>query len=187
MSGNRRLTWQRRPRRPRNRTPRITRGDKGRPTLALFISPISECCLSPRCEPGAATDRTKLWATTDVSEYPHGVDAVLPIRPSQLVRAGPITHSANNWAIWAVLRSAIRVRRMQKDQLRAAHTIPPSRSERQASSRGPYCHKESAVVSQLPDLAGRESAERHWRRLCVSETSLLGPPIEARLNQPPCG
>jgi CheY-like chemotaxis protein len=30
---------------------------------------------------------------------------------------------------------AIRVRRMQKDQLRAAHTIPPSHSGRQASSR----------------------------------------------------
>ena len=82
--------------------------------------------------------------------------------------------------------TAIRARRMQKDQLRAAHTIPPSHSGRQASSRRPCCHKESAVASRLPNLAGRESTERHRRQLCVSETSLSAPPIEAQLNQPAC-
>ena len=35
-------------------------------------------------------------------------------------------HSANNWEIRAVIRSAIRARQMQKDQLLAEHTIPPS-------------------------------------------------------------
>ena len=95
-------------------------------------------------------------------------------------------HSADNWKIWAVLRSAIRARRMQKDQLRAAHTIPRSHSGRQASSRRPCCHKESAVASRLPNLAGWASTERHRRQLCVSETSLSAPPIEAQLNQPAC-
>jgi hypothetical protein len=46
-------------------------------------------------------------------------------------------------------------RRMQKDQLRAAHTIPPSYSGRRASSRCPCDHKESAVVYRLSNLAGR--------------------------------
>src|SRR6516164_4123071 len=54
---------------------------------------------------------------------------------------------------------AIRARRMLKDQLRAAHTTPPSHNGRQASSRRPCCHKESAVVSRLPDLAGPELTE----------------------------
>jgi hypothetical protein len=42
--------------------------------------------------------------------------------------------------------TAIRARRMQKDQLPAAHTILPSHSGLQASSRRPCCHKESAVA-----------------------------------------
>ena len=82
--------------------------------------------------------------------------------------------------------TAIHARRMQKDQLRAGHTIPPSHSGRQASSRRPCCHKESAVASRLPNLAGRESTGRHRRQLCVSETSLSAPSIEAQLNQPAC-
>jgi hypothetical protein len=104
----------------------------------------------------------------------------------RVLTRGSLMHSADNWEIWAVLRSANRARRMQKDQLRAAHTIPPSRSGRQASSRRPCCQKESAVVSRPPNLAGRESTERHRRELCVSETSLSAPPIEAQLNQPAC-
>src|SRR6516164_3480004 len=81
---------------------------------------------------------------------------------------------------------AIRARRMLKDQLRAAHTTPPSHNGRQASSRRPCCHKESAVVSRPPDLAGRESTERYRRQLCVSENSFSAPPIVALLNQPAC-
>jgi hypothetical protein len=81
--------------------------------------------------------------------------------------------------------TAIRARRMQKDQLLAEHTIPPSHSGRQASSRRPCCHKESAVASGQPNLSGRELTERH-RRLCVSETSLSAPPIEAQGNQQAC-
>src|SRR3984957_2410247 len=53
----------------------------------------------------------------------------------RVLTRGSLMHSADNWEIRAVLRSAIRARRMQKDQLRAGHTIPPSRSGRQASSR----------------------------------------------------
>src|SRR5206468_1304303 len=67
-------------------------------------------------------------------------------------------HSADDWKNRGVLQKAIRARRMQKDQLRVAHTTPPSRSGRQASSRRPCCRKESAVASQLPNLAGRASA-----------------------------
>ena len=74
---------------------------------------------------------------------------------------------------------------MQKDQLLAEHTIPPSHSGRQASSRRPCCHKESAVASGQPNLSGQELTERH-RRLCVSETSLSAPPIEAQGNQQAC-
>ena len=81
---------------------------------------------------------------------------------------------------------AIRARQMQKDQHQAAHTIPPSHSGRQASSRRSCCHTESAVASRPPNLAGRESMERHRRQLCVSETSLSAAPIEAVLNQPAC-
>jgi hypothetical protein len=82
--------------------------------------------------------------------------------------------------------TVIRARRMQKDQRRAARTIPPSHSGRQASSRHPCCHKESAVASRPPNLVGRASTERHRRQLCVSETSLSAPPIETQLNQPAC-
>ena len=82
--------------------------------------------------------------------------------------------------------TATRARRMQKDQLRAARTIPPSHSVRQASSRRPCCHKESAVASRLRDLAGREPVERQRRQLCVSKTSFSAPPIGAQLNQPTC-
>src|SRR5262245_55563737 len=39
------------------------------------------------------------------------------------------------------------------------------------------------VLARLSNLAGLESTERHRRRLCVSKTSLLAPPIEAKLNQ----
>ena len=85
--------------------------------------------------------------------------------------------------IRGVFREAIRARRMQKDQLRVAHTILPSHSGRQASERHPCCHKESAVASRLPNLAGLELRERHRRQLCVSETSLSAPPIEAPMNQ----
>src|SRR5215475_5471198 len=77
---------------------------------------------------------------------------------------------------------AIRAHRMQKDQLRAAHTILPSHSGRQASSRCPCCHKESVVASRLPNLAARESTDWHRRQLSVSEFSLSAPPIEALLN-----
>ena len=75
---------------------------------------------------------------------------------------------------------------MQKDQLRVAHTTRPNRSGRQASSRRPCCHKESAVVSRLSNSAGRESTERHRCQHCVSETSSPASPIEAQLNQPAC-
>ena len=75
---------------------------------------------------------------------------------------------------------------MQKDQLPAARTIPPSHSGRQASSRRPCCHKGSVVASRLPNLDGRQLAEWHRRQLCVSETSLSAPSIEAQLNQPAC-
>ena len=68
----------------------------------------------------------------------------------------------------------------------AARTIPTSHSGRQASSRRPCCHKESAVASRLPNLAEVELTGRHRRRLCVSGTSLSAPPIEVRLNQPAC-
>ena len=52
ISGNRRLTWQRRPRRqrrPKNRHPRVTCGDKGRPTPPLlhnkmFVAPVRAGC-----------------------------------------------------------------------------------------------------------------------------------------------
>ena len=81
--------------------------------------------------------------------------------------------------------TAIRACRMRKGQLQAANTIPPSHSGRQASSRRPCCHKESAVASGQPNLSGRELTEQH-RRLCVSETSLSAPPIEAQGNQPAC-
>jgi predicted nucleotidyltransferase component of viral defense system len=68
--------------------------------------------------------------------------------------------------------TAIRARRMQKDQLQSAHTNPPSHSGRRASSRRPCDHKESAVVSRLSNLAGRVSTGEHRRQPCVSETSL---------------
>jgi hypothetical protein len=42
--------------------------------------------------------------------------------------------------------TAIRALRMQKDQLQAGHTIPPSHSGRQASERPPCCHKESLAA-----------------------------------------
>src|SRR6516162_6847086 len=60
---------------------------------------------------------------------------------------------------------AIPARRKQKDQHQAGHTIPPSQSGRQASSRRPCCHKESAVASRLQNLAARESTERYRRQL----------------------
>jgi hypothetical protein len=103
----------------------------------------------------------------------------------RVLSRGSLMHSADDWKIRAVLRSTIRARRMQKDQPRAAHTIPPSHTGRQASSRRPYCHKESAVASGEPNLSGRELTERH-RRLCVSETSLSAPPIEAQGSQQAC-
>src|SRR5450759_4497171 len=65
---------------------------------------------------------------------------------------------------------AIPARRMQQDRLQAGHTIPPSRSGRQASERPPCCHKESAVAYLLPILAAWEPVERR-RQLYVSETS----------------
>jgi hypothetical protein len=49
--------------------------------------------------------------------------------------------------------TAIRARRMQKDQLQAGHTIPPSHNGRQASERPPCCHKEFAVAYLLRNLA----------------------------------
>src|SRR4051812_2772260 len=61
---------------------------------------------------------------------------------------GCLMHSADEWKIRVVPREAIRARRMQKDQFRVEHTIPPSRSGRQASSRRPCCRKESAVASR---------------------------------------
>ena len=67
---------------------------------------------------------------------------------------------------------------MRQDQLQAGHTIPPSRSVRQASERPPCCHKESAVAYLLPILAEREPVER---QLYVSETSSSALSIEAQL------
>ena len=58
--------------------------------------------------------------------------------------------------------TANHARRMWRDQLRAGHTIPPIHSGRQASSRRPCCHKESAVACRLRNLAGRKLME--WRQ-----------------------
>jgi hypothetical protein len=71
---------------------------------------------------------------------------------------------------WRQVVIAIPARRMQQDRLQAGHTIPPSRSGRQASERPPCCHKESAVAYLLPILAAWEPVERR-RQLYVSETS----------------
>ena len=49
--------------------------------------------------------------------------------------------------------TAIRARGIRKDRCRVGHTIPPSHSGRQASSRRPCCHKESAMASRLSNLA----------------------------------
>ena len=80
---------------------------------------------------------------------------------------------------------AIPARRMQKDQHQAGHTIPLSHSGRQASSRRPCCHKESAVTFRLPNLAVRESTVR-YRHFGVSENSFSALPIEALPNQRAC-
>src|ERR1019366_6213435 len=82
---------------------------------------------------------------------------------------------------WRQVVIAIPARRMQQDRLQAGHTIPPSRSVRQAPSRHPCCHKESAVASLLPILAERELVERQRRQLYVSETSSSALSIEAQL------
>src|SRR5208283_4665718 len=76
--------------------------------------------------------------------------------------------------------TAIHALRMQKDRLQVGHTIHPSHSGRQASSRRPCCHKESAVASRLPNLAAPEPVERQQRKLCVSETSSSSLSIEAQ-------
>jgi hypothetical protein len=82
---------------------------------------------------------------------------------------------------WRQVVIAIPARRMQQDRLQAGHTIPPSRSVRQASERPPCCHKESAVAYLLLILAEREPVERQRRQLYVSETSSSAMSIEAQL------
>src|SRR6266853_3967589 len=71
-------------------------------------------------------------------------------------------------------------RRKQKDQLHAAHTIPPSHSGHQASERHPCCHKGYGAAFLLWNLPERASMQRHWCQLCVSETSSSAPSIGAR-------
>src|ERR1700739_462078 len=73
------------------------------------------------------------------------------------------------------LKAATPVRQMQKDQLQAEHTTPPSHSGHRASARRPCCHKESAVVSQSNFLA-REPSKRHRCQLFVFETSSAAHP-----------
>src|ERR1017187_8441302 len=82
---------------------------------------------------------------------------------------------------WRQIVITIPARRMQQDRLQAGHTIPPSRSVRQASERPPCCQKESAVAYLLPILAEREPVERQRRQLYVSEISSLALLIEVQL------
>jgi hypothetical protein len=82
--------------------------------------------------------------------------------------------------------TAIRARRTQKGQLPAGHTIPTCHSGRQASSRHPSCHRESAAASRLSELAGRQSTKRHRRRHCVHETFLSAVRIEVQLHLTNC-
>ena len=49
-------------------------------------------------------------------------------------------------AVFVPTKAATPVRRMQKDQLQAGHTIPLSHNGHRASERPPCCHKESAVA-----------------------------------------
>src|SRR5439155_6838749 len=86
----------------------------------------------------------------------------------------------------APVATAIRGRRTQQDQPQAGHTIPPSYSGLQASTRRPCCHKESVAAYLQPNLAGQNPVERHQRQLCVSETSLSASPIEAQVNHTDC-
>ena len=106
---------------------------------------------------GVAQERTKIarvgyLAQAPAASFAPRVDALRAglldlgyIEGSNLILGGTWTPYAFSGPLGdlAVLWSAIRARRMQKDQLRAAHTIPPSRIGRQASSRRPCCHKES--------------------------------------------
>ena len=50
--------------------------------------------------------------------------------------------------------TAIRAPRMQKDQLRARHTILPSHSGRQASERHPYCHRKFVAAVSYASIEG---------------------------------
>ena len=96
-------------------------------------------------------------------------------------------HSADDWKIWAVLRSS---RALQPSALAECRKI---NSRRRIPSRraiaGAKLHRDVLVAIRNPqwrpgyrNLAGRESTERHRRQLCVSETSSSAPPIEAQLN-----
>jgi hypothetical protein len=135
----------------------------------------------PQIARACCTSSSIAWAAVGDGFARVGSDTGIPYAFS-----GQLEGSGGASVIRRSTVTATRARRMQKDQLRAAHTIPPSRSGRQASSRRPCCHKESAVVSRLPNLVGRASTERHLRQPCVSATSLSPPPIEAQLNQPTC-
>jgi hypothetical protein len=79
---------------------------------------------------GAMQERRDLSAAHDPF-FDGAIHAPIPLRYAAPSREAP---------------TAIRARRMRKDQLPAAHTILPSHSGLQGSSRRPCCHKESAVV-----------------------------------------
>ena len=70
---------------------------------------------------------------------------------------------------------------MLQDRFQVGHTIPPSRSVRQASERPPCCHKESAVAYLLLILAEREPVERQRRQLYAFEASSSALSIGAQL------
>jgi len=135
------------------------------------------------------------WAAVAWRELRMYLDLVVPTRDSKGNTALLAFLVEQDWSCAAALRraqifgansTATPAHRKQKDRLQAARTIPPSHSGRQASSRHLCCHKESAVASRLPNLAGGEPAARHRRGLCVSETSLSAPPTELQLNQRAC-
>jgi hypothetical protein len=73
---------------------------------------------------------------------------------------------------------------MQKDQLQAEHTTPPSHNGHRASERPPCCHKESARASCLSLLA-RGPSKRHRCQLFVFGTSSAAQP-EVQLTLPAC-
>src|ERR1700677_2512906 len=75
--------------------------------------------------------------------------------------------------------TATPVRRMQKDQLRAGHTIRLSYNGHRASERPPCCHKESAVAFCLSLQAG-EPSKRHWCQLFFFETASARLPIDVQ-------